>query len=350
MHCNDKTELPRLTPDELLCFLQKFGTLSAYYQCAIFYLVIKNHLFGSREERGYQEYCKLVRQLFFVLDNKSKFCAIIDAFLDNQKVAKTSPNQMLDAVNNCMRKKGDLFNKTLMFNNLLFKSDLCPLLCYAFGSWQISPELTKDNLLNIIELTIMYMYRIVPNKTENMDKLSFVNKGGVFNVCILENQKQVLKYPKNYAAKAFLAQQESDSYRYFAKNPEMKPFLPNFYTFDTERKIIAHTFINGISGDDILEMGGQLNEKQKSELAKFYNIYMKYPEMRFLDVHPGNFVWEPNLKRWFFIDLGLIPYIGSDYYYKWDSFEKYYHHVWGTRLWQKKNIPVRSLDYALADI
>lgn len=64
---------------------------------------------------------------------------------------------------------------------------------------------------------------------------------------------------------------------------------------------------------------------------------MKYPEMRFLDVHPGNFVWEPNLKRWFFIDLGLIPYIGSDYYYKWDSFEKYYQHVWETRLWQKKH-------------
>ena len=184
---------------------------------------------------------------------------------------------------------------------------------------------------------------------EKDDKTLFNDSGGVFDVHITEDKQHVKKYPKNYAALAFLAQQEVESFEYFGKIPGLKQFLPLMYSLDAQSKVLTHTFINGISGDDILKTIGHLTGKQKKQLASFYDIYMKYPEMRFLDVHPGNFIWEPKTERWFLIDLGLIPKIGSDYY-KWDNFDMYFHNVWETRLWQMKNVPIRSLDYALTSI
>ena len=349
MHCNDKNSLPRLTKDELLYYLQQFADFSSYYQCAVFYVIIKNHLLGSMGNDRYQEYHKLVHELFLYVNDKRQFVSIIDAFLGETTAENITSNNIFNIVKSCIGKDCDYFTKTLIFNTWLFKNNLCPLLCFAFGAWQVEPEVTEDKLQDIIELTIMSVYRIVAHAPEKDDKTLFNDSGGVFDVHITEDKQHIKKYPKNYAALAFLAQQEVESFEYFGKIPGLKQFLPLMYSLDAQSKVLTHTFINGISGDDILKTIGHLTGKQKKQLASFYDIYMKYPEMRFLDVHPGNFIWEPKTERWFLIDLGLIPKIGSDYY-KWDNFDMYFHNVWETRLWQMKNVPIRSLDYALTSI
>ena len=350
MHCRDRTDFPRFTTNQLLNFAQQFASLADVYQCKIFYLVIKNHLIGSSNYAWYAKYCALVQQLYSVVNNKQQFLDIIDAFIGKN----VATNENLDYFSIFAQHIGcddgtDLFIKSLKLNTQLFKCNFCPLICYAFGKWQIGSDITTTMFYDILELTVMSVYRVAPHTLPSITGTLLNDAGGIFDIYITPDDKLVTKLPKNYAAFSFLAQQEFDSYKFFAKNAKFSKYLPSVYELDKKTMILTHSFIAGDSGDHMLMHDIHITDAQRADLARFYDIYLNCPEMQFLDIHPGNFIWSERQGQWFFIDMGLIPYIGSDYY-KWPCFDDYYHNVWETRLWQMKNIPIRSLDYELSQI
>ena len=51
-------------------------------------------------------------------------------------------------------------------------------------------------------------------------------------------------------------------------------------------------------------------------------------------------------RKWFFIDTGTIPQIGSEYY-DFSTFNDYFINIWQKRKENMKNIPIRSLDYCV---
>ena len=350
MHCKDNIDFPRINTDKLLYFARQFGKLSNYYQCVIFYLIIKNHLIGAKNYAAYDKYYAFVRQLYLLLNDKQSFFNVIESFVGKSTTIDAGNDyisiftQIIDR-----QDKSDLFIKTLKLNTILFKNHLCPLVCYAFGKWQFDSNITQIMVYNILELTIMSVYRIVPNTAPQVDGFLLNDKGGIFDIYKTYDNKLVRKSPKSYAAFSFLAQQEFESYKFFSQNSELLEYLPDVYMLNTQNMVLSHSFIKGDSGDNMLMNNKPITNIQKQDLAKFYDIYLKYPEMRFLDIHPGNFIWDSEKNRWFFIDMGLIPYIGSEYYKK-SCFNEYYHDVWETRLWQMAHVPIRSFDYEVFQI
>ncbi|MBO7053232.1 MAG: hypothetical protein J6W27_02240 [Alphaproteobacteria bacterium] len=313
-------------------------------------MTIKNHLIGAKNYADYDKYYALCRQLYPLLNDKQSFFNVIESFVGKCATMYVGNDYMsifTQIIN--PQDKSDLFIKTLKLNTILFNNHLCPLVCYAFGKWQIDSNIAPTLFYNILELTVMSLYRVVPHTAPQVEGNLLNDTGGIFDIYKTYDNKLVRKTPKSYAAFSFLAQQEFESYKFFSQNSELLEYLPDVYTLDTQNMVLSHSFIKGDSGDYMLMNNKLITDVQKRDLAKFYDIYLKNPEMRFLDIHPGNFIWNTEQNRWLFIDMGLIPYIGSEYYKK-SCFNEYYHDVWETRLWQIAHIPIRSFDYGVFQV
>ena len=82
-------------------------------------------------------------------------------------------------------------------------------------------------------------------------------------------------------------------------------------------------------------------------MEKFYRVYSERKRKDIiLDIHPGNFIWSEDKKKWILIDVGAIPEIGSDYY-EFEKFEDYFDFVWKKRERMMKEQPIRSMDFGI---
>ncbi len=212
-----------------------------------------------------------------------------------------------------------------------------PLVHFAFDKWQ-----SERNIKNLKELTVFYTYKLLelPNKLEN--KMELIGSGAYFYVYKPEGKNFVYKYPKNYLAKRFLLEYEFNL-GCLLGNSDIARFLPKIYGLDKEFGL-KREFIKGETGNEIIKSGG-CNNKQKNQLAKMYGLLCKQEKKlnSILDIHPGNFVWSHEHEQWFFIDLGFVPKIGSNYYPK-HNFTRYYKKIWLNRLEMIRRFPIRSVD------
>lgn len=355
MHCNDKQCFPRLAPADLMKLGYRFASMSEDEQWSIFYLVSKNHLRGiSTDNIKYYKYKNYLEKLFINHHSMENIIKLTSLLLDNNykymeyKILSESNISQIIKKNELLNE--DNFIKTLIINLHLFTSGFSPLIFYAFDSWQLPNKFTIHNFRKTLELTIMYIYRALPYKYDlTISKIGLFNsEGGVFDIYLSEDKKTIYKYPKNYAACSFLARQEFDSYTFFV-NTAMSKFIFSKLSYDPNKSVISHSFVPGISGDQFLRNSSELNIKQIESLSEFYTIYKEISFARFLDIHPGNFIWSNEYSQWFFIDFGLIPEIGFEYYFH-DNFKSYYHNVWQTRMKQIKDKPIRSLDLIIPDM
>ena len=143
----------------------------------------------------------------------------------------------------------------------------------------------------------------------------------------------------------FLADQEFFAYEHF-RITALKEFLISKMCYEQQNATLIHPFIAGKTGEDYLFNDIPLTDKQLKYLEHFYHLYKNSGSPLKLDLHPGNFVWSEAEEKWYFIDTGTIPQIGSDYY-DYPNFKDYFINIWQKRRENMQNIPIRSLDYCI---
>ena len=159
-------------------------------------------------------------------------------------------------------------------------------------------------------------------------------------------QRKIKKVPKTMASLKFLAMQEYEIFNEL-KNTPLSEFLASDYSFDDKEKIISHEFIEGETGEYYLFNHIPFKREQIVSLEKFYRVYSERKRKDIiLDIHPGNFIWSEDKKKWILIDVGAIPEIGSDYY-EFEKFEDYFDFVWKKRERMMKEQPIRSMDFGI---
>ncbi|WP_346200175.1 AarF/UbiB family protein [Caldifermentibacillus hisashii] len=242
----------------------------------------------------------------------------------------------------------DLFTQSLLRNYWLLEQELCPFVNYAFGKWLLyvsdNPTEVLRNIELQAELSTVYLYRIVKIDIDNSFLMGDVIKSKGAYSYIVQHENKVYKIPKNLAAKAFINHQEALLTQKLM-DTKLRNNIPAIYDFDDHSGIITREFIQGILGDDLLKKNEfQVNHKLVNSLKYVYELLIqisKEENIKF-DLHPGNFIWSPEKEQWFFIDLGPVARIGSDYY-PLDCFETYFQKIWLERHERMVNEPIRSV-------
>lgn len=232
----------------------------------------------------------------------------------------------------------------LLFNSILFDSGLCPLVLYAFNRFLILSK-TPTPLSYLIELSLVYLYRLVPNKEKCLPK-GFCDKidcGETSYIYVNQESRVVCKYPKTLASKRYLQMQEAINIS-ILKKTKLNRYCLGSYRYDEQSKCLFHEYIDGVNGEFLLMNNNDLSSRQRDVLKEFFLEYNKREEKGLLlDIHPGNFIWDRKEGIWKLIDCGSIPIIGSDYY-EFSTFEEYFGAIWLSRFENMKKIPIRSLD------
>lgn len=229
------------------------------------------------------------------------------------------------------------FLQTVFINYLLCKNNLCPILNFAFDEWYYRKKYSESLFINQVDLSTTYLYRLVELKKE--DK-SF-SKGAYSYINIDYKHKIVQKIPRNFAAKMFANEDEYKTMLCLSKT-ELRYNIPKVINFDIETGIIKKEYILGILGHEMLErklLNKEIIQKLKDLYENIINITQRLDIK--LDIHPSNFIWSEKFKRWFLIDLGIVPEIAYKYYPQ--NFEEYFKKVWLERLERMKKFPIRSV-------
>ena len=322
-----------LNDNDILKYMAIYKTLKKKEKNDINYIVYKNHLmFLKKNDKIKYKY------YYTYLDN-----FITNPYIKKENTKISSIEDILNLFNKLMKNSDDFFEASLTLNNILTSNGFCPLILYAFNNIIYTMPISYIKLKNIIEFSLMYLYKIIKldnfNKTLNGKMIS--KNGAVSNIYLVDNK--VIKAPKTLASKLFLMEQEYDAFEYL-KNSELKEFLCENYHYNHKTKQLSHDYIAGYDGEYYLFQHIPLNNKQTESLKRFYLIYKKYYPNIILDIHPGNFVWDIIKKNWIIIDLGILPEIGKEYY-DFKTFEEYYENIWIKREKTIKRIPIRSIDF-----
>ena len=223
----------------------------------------------------------------------------------------------------------------------LDKNNLLPLIWYAFDKSLFMEYINRNQIINIILLSICYLYRLVEI---NIDTKYLGEKIGNGAYCkVLKCNNKLYKVPLNYAAFFYENINEWEMYKKLL-NTKLNNYIPKYFKYHIETGIIEKEYIYGNTGEQILIKKGKLSEEEKKSLEKIYNIISEvYIEKNILlDIHPNNFVLNEINKQWYLIDLGENQYIGADYYIL-NNFEKYYKKSWLEREMRKRKYPIRSV-------
>lgn len=236
-----------------------------------------------------------------------------------------------------------LFDRSVILNNWLASNGICPLLRFAFSKWyEIDfPEDVED----LAELSLVYLYKIIPHVFSNLSKNEeFIAEGAYGRVFIGEDKDKVIKYPYNFAAKNFMLDMESNVYKK-SIGSDLNNYFAKLYKFHDG--IMVKEYIEGVSGWYLLEHDKEFradpyNLKQLEEIYHLINkFYLEYNIN--IDMHPGNFQWSYKDNKWFIVDYGAMPKIGSEYFPR-DCFHKYFKKIWLDLHSLMKDIPIRSVD------
>ena len=234
----------------------------------------------------------------------------------------------------------DSFFRAEFVNCILRIQNICPMLNYAFDSWYYSSENVSSQLIiKLAELSITYLYRIVPLENISNDISCGI---GAYGVIKRTSDRTVTKIPMNYAAFLFANEEEWKNFQ-ILKNSELSKNIPTPIAFDIKTKELVREYIFGMTGHELLVVR-QLDDIKINSLREMFLLIQcaQVTNGVRLDIHPANFVWNQEKSKWFLFDLGSVPYIGFDYYPK--SFDAYYEKVWKERLKRMVKYPIRSVE------
>lgn len=344
-------KLSALRGCELLKYMKLFNQCTLEEKNKIFFVALKNHLMYLKTintglfNKQYESFKKILNDF-----NSKKYINKIkmeNGILITRK-SYSSIGQLVDLINEVDKRYHDDYTKSLVINFQLYENGFCPLIFYSFGKWIDLKGINENQTRKIIEFSIMSLYKVVQVDTEDPQDIKLNNKGSVSNIYVSlgENGKKTLwKVPKTIASISFLSEQEYEIYQKLLKT-DLKEFIAKDYAYNTEQKVLSHEFIEGEDGEYYL-FNNMITTEQKNSLRKFYEVYSSRScKNIILDIHPGNFVWSSEEKKWVIIDLGAIPEIGSEYY-NFKTFEEYYNFIWIQRRAMMRKYPIRSMDFGI---
>lgn len=226
-------------------------------------------------------------------------------------------------------------------------SGQCPLLHFAFGAWRAPPVEANhpETYVRLAELSTTYLLRLArfPGRREWP---GLVGAGAYSRVYRDDSDiRNVRKIPRNLAALRFANRIEARVLT-AVKSTLLTQYVPRIASFDEESGIVTREFIDGLSGDNLLE-GDRIRARHLAALKEFYECAIEACNVLriVLDIHPANILWVAERSRWILVDLGTAPQIGADYY-PMQSFDEYYDKIWLRRAYLKRTIPIRSVDLA----
>lgn len=226
---------------------------------------------------------------------------------------------------------------------------MCPFLRFAFDKWQkISQADTKSSIFSIAEFSTEYLYRLATLKIRHEIKNGIHITNGSHNSLFLIEGNMVKKVPISLGAIRFVNDQEIRTTKRLLRS-SLKEYIPRIISYDDDTKIIVRQYINGETGHKLLGSDFfRRNTNAITALKKFFKLYKAVrKDLKInLDIHPGNFVWDTNIQKWFFVDTGQIPFMGSNYF-PLSSFKKYFQKIWKERYSRIKIMPIRSVDLGL---
>lgn len=242
-----------------------------------------------------------------------------------------------------------VLERSFALNISLFCSGLCPLMMFSFDNWKnIGSEM---DLIDLIELSTSFLYRLVDCSLPVGDESGkFLGSGGYSNVFLSQDAVTISKVPRNFAQFSFGADEEFAVSR-LLEDSSVSAYIPKLVEYDPSTKIIKRSFINdGVDGVTLLKDPKSLLEDfvGLNQIKEFY-LYACLLWDKFginLDIHPGNFLWSPSHKQWFFVDIGPMPKIGAEYFPR-NNFDLYFEKVWRDLLRLMVDVPIRSVDVAM---
>ncbi len=258
--------------------------------------------------------------------------------------------KLVEINKNLIKINSDKWEASTILNILLVRNNFCPLLRFAFDKWyDISENNSTSNIFALVEFSTVYLYRLalINKKIFIKDGVHFID-GSHNSIFLNEMKNLIIKVPTSIAAKYFLNDQEIKVTKLLLKTP-IKKYIPNIISFRKKTGIITRQYISGKTGHELLATNFfAKNPKAIKELKIIFNLYQIFTIKTLikLDIHPGNFIWSTEKQKWFFVDSGSIPVIGSEYF-PLDSFEKYFKKIWIQRYERMKKFPIRSVDLDL---
>lgn len=218
----------------------------------------------------------------------------------------------------------------------------CP--AYAFGRWHLAPGLRADESVvrDLVELACCYAYRLVPAQLAPPSG-TLVGRGAY---SVSTRKGGVLtKTALNLAAQDFILDQEATLLD-LARHHPMAERLPRLHGWDRSTGRLQRSFVPGPTGHDLLVSGDFPAPALVEDLERGHAVLAEGLRDHgvYLDLHPGNFIWDTGQQQWVLVDAGPVPAIGADYY-DLDSFDAYLHQVWLQRLDNMSRTPIRSLDW-----
>ncbi|MGW4715369.1 hypothetical protein [Nocardia sp. NPDC004260] len=224
----------------------------------------------------------------------------------------------------------------------MHEQGFAPVLTYAFNQWVTAGVEAKTVGRRLAELTVMGLYRLAEAHEATTDA-ALLGSGSAADV--IRTGSRVRKHPRNYAAREVLFPLEFANYRLLAQT-RLHDRIPANADFQRTTKTLCHDYVPGRDGEAILKSGFLPNQQQRIDLRRLHSALLRelLEHGLVLDLHPGNFVWDADGDRWVLIDIGPIPFIGSDEYFT-EDFSAYYTNTWLNRLTRERAEPIRSIDY-----
>lgn len=334
--------------------LNYFSQLDKVAKLEIFKVCCKNNFrYLKNSSKNNKE---LLEAILRIHDFKKSHINVLEKLLKkyNIDLIIINKNNWLEKIveinKNLLEINSNKWEASTILNILLVRNNLCPLLHFGFNKWyDISEKNSTSDIFALIEFSTVYLYRLalINNKISITNGVHLVN-GSHNSIFFNEMKDRIIKVPTSIAAKYFLNDQEIKVTKLLLKT-SLKKYIPNIISFRNKTGIITRQYISGKTGHELLAINFfAKNPKAIKELKIIFNLYQTFTiktKIK-LDIHPGNFIWSAEKEKWFFVDSGPIPLIGSEYF-PLDSFEKYFKKIWIQRYERMRKFPIRSVDLDL---
>ncbi len=343
---------PPYSTENLFSHMLIFGELNEKTKLLIFKVACKNnfrYLKTPNKKQGVMLKNILETKTFEEITFKNEYVKKINkVFTDS--LHKNNYWKIISEVEFFLKSlKLDKWTSSVVLNIWLVNKNSCPLLRFAFDKWRkISQANAKSSILPIVEFSIEYLYRLATLKISREMGNDVHITNGAHNSLFLIGDDTVKKVPTSLGAIRFVNAQEIKTTKRLLKS-SLKEYIPHIISYDDDTKITVRQYINGETGHKLLGSNFfRRNKNAITDLKKFFKLYKAVrKDLKInLDIHPGNFVWDNNIQKWFFVDTGQIPFIGSDYF-PLSSFKKYFQKIWKERHSRIKMMPIRSVDLGL---
>ncbi|MFH0956052.1 MAG: hypothetical protein V1801_02460 [Candidatus Falkowbacteria bacterium] len=343
----------KFSTKELFSYLSIFGELNAKTKLYIFKTSCRNNFrYLQSPNQNQVQLFKHILETNTIWDN---------AYLEEMNV-KANIKLVCTSLNNInylkkiletekfllQTNRFDKWKASIILNTWLVRNNLCPFLRYAFDQWyNISKDNAQLQIPSLIEFSTAYLYRLSGIKNKIITRGVYLADGAHNSLFLFKKNEIIKKIPKSIGAKHFINDQEIKVTKSLRESA-LKEYIPRLISYNKTTKVITREYIRGKTGHELLKFNFFNNIKAIEDLKRFFKLYKKTRnKLKInLDIHPGNFVWSKGKKKWFLVDTGPIPLIGSKYF-PLSSFERYFRKIWIERHKRMKEAPIRSVDLNL---